>query len=163
MLTDLPFIGKEYAIFFEIFIEEFPTTHEWESVLLLTKTTCNRQIPRYPGIWLKKGHETYSEFHITQDMNGTPNDAKNIAVPATNKWIKVEVSQTKIGEKVRFLLLHCNKFFLQYMFEAWIDGEKRISKENKTPQKREGGIKVCAGHMEPPVLGKMANFFITTK
>ena len=49
------------------------------------------------------------------------------------------------------------------MFESWIDGEKLISKENTTPQKREGEIKVCAGNSDNPVLGKIANFFITTK
>ena len=49
------------------------------------------------------------------------------------------------------------------MFESWIDGQKLISKENTTPEKREGEIKVCAGNNDNPVLGKMANFFITTK
>ena len=78
------------------------------NVLLLTKDRCNRGSPRYPGIWVKKVNGTYSEFHITQEMNGKWNDAKDIPVPAANKWIKVEVSQTKVGEKVRFLLLHCD-------------------------------------------------------
>ena len=106
LLIDLPFIGKEYTIFFEIFINKLPTTHSFVNVLLLTKDRCNRGSPRYPGIWVKKVNGTYSESHITQEMNGKWNDAKDIPVPAANKWIKVEVSQTKVGEKVRFLLLH---------------------------------------------------------
>ena len=109
LLTDLSFLGMEYTIFFEIFINKLPTTHSFVNVLLLTKDRCNRGSPRYPGIWVKKVNGTYSEFHITQDMNGKQNDAKNIPVPAANKWIK-------IGEKVRFLLLHCNdNIFVVYV------------------------------------------------
>jgi len=115
-LTDLPFMGKEYTIFFEIFIDKLPTAHgSYKNVLLLTKDNCRRYFPRFPGIWIHKVNATHSEFHITQEMNGTQNDAKNVPVPAANKWIKVEVSQTKVGE--------------QYMFESWIDGEKLISKK----------------------------------
>ena len=112
-LTDLSFIGKEYTIFFEIFINKLPTTNNFVNVLLLTKTNCNGASPRYPGIWVKKFNGILSKFHITQDMNGNWNDAKDIPVPAANKWIKIEVSQTKIGEKVKVLLLYCNHIFFR--------------------------------------------------
>ena len=113
LLTNLSFIGNEYTIFFEIFINKLPTTNNFVNVLLLTKTNCNGASPRYPGIWVKKFNGILSKFHITQDMNGNWNDAKDIPVPAANKWIKIEVSQTKIGEKVKVLLLYCNHIFFR--------------------------------------------------
>ena len=91
----VPFVGKEFSISFELFINKL-TTVEWESVIhLTTDGNIGKMGDRIPGIWVKDG----KTLHIAFPINGVGNTNKNVGALEENKWIKLEISQKPTADK----------------------------------------------------------------
>merc|ERR1712098_631069 len=96
LLKELPFLGKEFSVSFELFIANIPTA-PYVSVLHVTKEADKGMGMRVPGIWIMPN----SEMHLAHGFNGNANNFKNHAVTA-NSWMKVEITQKLVDEKFMF-------------------------------------------------------------
>merc|ERR1711970_1234094 len=142
-LDELPFIGKEFSISFELFLDNFPAADvPYVSVLHFTVGADSGNMgDRIPAVWVKPS----KEIHITSAISGNVNSFENYAIE-TGKWNKIEINQKLVDEK--------------YMFEVLINGESKRSVENTSPDKYEN-IKVFAGDdWYPAAEGKIRNLKI---
>ena len=91
----VPFLGKEFSISFELFINNL-TTVPWESVIhLTTDGNIGKMGDRIPGVWVNKD----KQFHVVFAINGEDNRHKAVGTAEENKWIKVEISQKPTADK----------------------------------------------------------------
>jgi len=144
----VPFLGKEFSISFELFINKLTTTVPWESVIhLTTDGNVGKMGDRIPGIWVKDG----KTLHIAFAINGVGNTVKNVGALEENKWIKVEISQKPTADK-------------KYNFEVKLNGESVWLVENTTPAVYSKPKVYIGDPWYPAVDGKLKNLeFSSTK
>ena len=86
-ITELPYIGKEYSVSFEVFINKMPT-EDYRSVIHFTTGDDNS---RNPALWINKA----KEFCFVSN----PSLWKTL--PAMeNKWYKIQINQRLVDGKV---------------------------------------------------------------
>ena len=91
----VPFLGKEFSISFELFINKLKTV-PWESIIhLTTDGNIGKMGERIPGVWVKDGKQLFVAFAIS----GEDNRHKAVVALEENKWIKVEISQKPTADK----------------------------------------------------------------
>ena len=95
LITELPFIGKEYRISFDVFISEYGTG--WQSVIHFT---VDGDIAKYgdriPGVFIYQDKKMY----IASAINGNRNYVYgHTTVIPKGKWSQVEISQKLINSK----------------------------------------------------------------
>ena len=84
------YIGKEYFVSFELFIEKFREDKEWTNILhLTTGENGNAMGSRIPLVGVAKDHN----LHVTSAISGNANEGGNFYMLVPDKWIKVEISQ----------------------------------------------------------------------
>ena len=95
-LTVLPYIGKEYSVSFELFINKFGR-NAYESVIHLT-TGANfaGMGSRNPAVWVMNS----KHLTIASSISGNKNLHKNIPGLEKNKWYKIEITQKLVDGKV---------------------------------------------------------------
>ena len=97
MLTELPYIGKEYSVSFEVFINKMPTAETYVSVLHLTISgNIDVMGSRNPGVWVMNS----KQLTIASSISGNKNLHKNIPGLEKNKWYKIEITQKLVDGKV---------------------------------------------------------------
>jgi len=142
------YIGKEYLVSFELFIEKFREDKEWTNILhLTTGENGNAMGTRIPLVGVHKDHN----LHVTSSISGKWNSGGNLYMLDPDKWIKVEISQ--------FLNLTDQKYY----WRVDVDGENKKTLENNTPQKYDN-VKIYAAdkwHATQP--GKIRNLLIWTR
>ena len=90
-LTELAYIGKEYSVSFELFINKFGTD-TYQSVLhLSTGGNLDEMGNRNPAVFVYNTSPV--QLHITSAVSGNKNMAKNFPGLVENKWQKIEISQ----------------------------------------------------------------------
>ena len=97
MLTELPYIEKEYSVSFELFVNKMPT-NEWENVLHFTTGENHGNImgARNPAVFLRSS----KEFQVCSAISGNANENKNFPGLEENKWFKIEITQKLVDGKV---------------------------------------------------------------
>ena len=100
-ITELAYIGKEYSVSFEVFINKYGTgTPIWTSILHLSTGGNNDVLGnRNPAIHFKND-ENPPQFHIVAAVNGEKNFWGNFPSAEEKKWQKIEISQTLVDGKV---------------------------------------------------------------
>ena len=101
LITVLPYIGREYIVKFELYMNTY-TTADWASVLHLT-TGGNAESygDRNPAVWLSGHKDHHRMIHISSSIDGNTNmwiDSKKIYPLKT--WINIRISQTLIDNEV---------------------------------------------------------------
>jgi len=143
----VPFLGKEFSISFELFINKLTTTVPWESVIhLTTDGNVGKMGDRIPGIWVKDG----KTLHIAFAINGVGNTVKNVGALEENKWIKVEISQKPTADK-------------KYNFEVIVDGQSVWKEENTTPALYSKPKVYIGDPWHPALEGKIKNLGFSSK
>ena len=85
----MEYIGKEYLVSFELFIEKF-TDAEWSNILHLTTGENGGPMgSRIPLVGVAKDHN----LHVAAAISGNANEGGNLYMLVPDKWIKVEISQ----------------------------------------------------------------------
>eukprot|EP00091_Calanus_sinicus_P006155 TRINITY_DN1675_c0_g1_i25.p1 TRINITY_DN1675_c0_g1~~TRINITY_DN1675_c0_g1_i25.p1 ORF type:complete len:198 (-),score=31.25 TRINITY_DN1675_c0_g1_i25:58-651(-) len=147
LVTELPFLGKEYQLTFELKVTKFGAV-DTRSVIHLSATgaDCCNVGDRVPAVWITKD----KKFHIAATVNGIGNYYQDVpTVLEENKWILVEISQTLVDGK--------------YIYEILVNEESVHKIENTTPQVW-GPVKVfAADDWYPSVEGQIKNLMIETK
>ena len=86
---EIPYIGKEFLISFELFINSI-TEEEWQNVIhITTGGNSDKMGDRIPGVWVTDK----KDLHVSFAVNGQANFFKNVGKVEANKAIKVEISQ----------------------------------------------------------------------
>ena len=98
LITELPFLGKEYQLTFELKVTKFGAD-DYQSVIHLTATgvNCCNMGDRTPGVWITKDQK----IGIASAVNGGHFWKVYPTVLEENKWILIEISQTLVEGKVR--------------------------------------------------------------
>ena len=93
-MAELPSLGKEYTVSFEMFINRFPTS--WASILHIGLGGNREKYgDRNPGFWVSHDGVLYVGSSISGNKNlYTTNTVKE------KRWIRVEASQTVRDGKV---------------------------------------------------------------
>ena len=87
---EIPYIGKEFLISFELFIKSINSLIEWQNVIHITTGDNSAKMgDRIPGVWIKDKKDLIVSFAI----NGKANFFKNLGKVEGKKTIKVEISQ----------------------------------------------------------------------
>ena len=95
-ITELPYIGKEYSVSFEVFINKMPT-QPYQGVLHFTTGENYAAMgSRNPAVWVTAS----KEFHIASAVSGNKNLVKNFPGLEENKWYKIEINQKLVDAKV---------------------------------------------------------------
>jgi len=143
----LEYIGKEYLVSFELFIEKF-TDAEWSNILHLTTGENSGPMgSRIPLVGVAKDHN----LHVAAAISGNANEGGNLHMLVPDKWIKVEISQFQ------------NLTDQKYYWRVDVDGENKKTLENNSPQKFDN-VKIFtadAWHTLQP--GKIRNLLIWTR
>merc|ERR1719430_1462362 len=144
-LDELPYIGKEFSVSFELFLDSYPAADvPFASVLHLTLgENMAKMGDRIPAVWIMPS----KEIHVVSAVSGKISGKEKYPVES-GKWVKMEINQKLVDGK--------------YMFEVLINGESKRSEENTTPAKYDN-IKVFAGDdWYPAADGKIRNLMIST-
>merc|ERR1719209_2406814 len=144
-LDELPYIGKEFSISFELFLDSYPAADvPFANILHITLGADNTKMgDRIPALWIKPD----KEIHEGAAISGKVNSVGNHAIES-GKWNKIEFNQKLVDGK--------------YMYEVLLNGESKRSVENTTPEKYEN-VKVFAGDdWYPAADGKIKNLKIIT-
>ena len=96
LITELPYIGKEYSVSFEVFINKMPTEPYRNVIHLTTGENVAAMGSRIPAVWVTDK----KEFHITSSVNDNLNLWKNFPGLEENKWYKIEINQKLVDAKV---------------------------------------------------------------
>ena len=113
LIAELPYIGKEYKISFEILITKFGSD-PYQSVLHFgLGGNAEKYGDRAPAVWMTKDKYLLVASSISGNKNHyyiSQMDLKE------NKWIKIELSQTltdgKAGIQDYIFSFHCNQEYL---------------------------------------------------
>merc|ERR1719209_1380019 len=144
-LDELPYIGKEFSISLELFLDSYPGAEvPFANILHITLGADNTNMgDRIPALWIKPD----KEIHEGAAISGKVNSVGNHAIES-GKWNKIEINQKLVDGK--------------YMYEVLLNGESKRSVENTTPEKYEN-VKVFAGDdWYPAADGKIKNLKIIT-
>ena len=96
-IAELPFLGKEYIVMFEMFINKI-TSHE--SILHIgLGANAEAYGDRNPAFFTD-GRNKVQDLHVASSVSGRNNNWSNHPMEL-NKWIRVMVSQTLRDGKVR--------------------------------------------------------------
>eukprot|EP00091_Calanus_sinicus_P008435 TRINITY_DN2051_c0_g1_i1.p1 TRINITY_DN2051_c0_g1~~TRINITY_DN2051_c0_g1_i1.p1 ORF type:complete len:215 (-),score=45.38 TRINITY_DN2051_c0_g1_i1:104-724(-) len=143
LVTELPFLGKEYQVTFELKVSKFPGTdnvQRFQNVIHLSATgvNCCNVGDRVPAVWISK--EKGLAFAAL--VNGIANYWKVLpTVHAENKWILIDISQKLVDGK--------------YIFEVLVNKESVDKVENTRPH-AFGKVKVfAADNWYNPVEGQI--------
>ena len=97
-ITVLPFLGKEYRLLFELKVTKFGTEAHQSVIHLTLGGNAEKYGDRTPGVWITNT----KLFGIASAISGNLNSYQDLpTVLEENKWIRVEISQTLMDEKVR--------------------------------------------------------------
>ena len=102
LIAELPYLGKEYKISFELLITEFPSSSSSDNYFSVIHVGLGGDAGKYgdrtPALWLNKA----KFLHITSSISGNLNHYYNTQVDLDkDKWIKIELAQTLTGGKAR--------------------------------------------------------------
>ena len=96
LIDTLPYIGRQFSISFELFVEKYPTT-PYASILHLTVGGDNAELGDIiPGVWIKVD----KKLVISSAISGNANNHKDHDGLKLNEWNKVEISQRLRDGKV---------------------------------------------------------------
>jgi len=145
LLATLPFIGKQFSISFELFINQFGS-YPWQNVLHLTKgENAHEYGNRVPLVAVTPD----KQLHVTSAISGNWNGGGDIKGLQQGRWIKVAITQTYYRGT--------------FLFEVFVDGSRKMMKENSKP-KRFSNIKVYASDpWHVAVNGKIRRLSIVSK
>jgi hypothetical protein len=98
LIAELPYLGKEYKIAFELLITEF-ASDPYESVIHFgLGGNAEKYEDRALALWLNKA----KFLHITSSISGNRNHYYNTPVDLDKeKFIKIELAQTLTDGKAR--------------------------------------------------------------
>ena len=98
---EIPYIGKEFLISFELFIVSIIGRGEWQNVIHITTGDNSAKMgDRIPGVWVTG----QKDLHVSFAINGKANFFKNLGKVEENKAIKVEISQKATADEKVFNL-----------------------------------------------------------
>ena len=95
-ITELPYIGKEYSVSFEVFINKMPTQPYQNVIHFTTGEDYAAMGSRNPAVWVTAS----KEFHIASSVSGNLNLWTNFPGLEENKWYKIEINQKLVDAKV---------------------------------------------------------------
>merc|ERR1719369_960086 len=148
-ISELPSIGKEYDISFELLITNFGTDAFQNVIHFTLGENAAKYGDRNPAVWLTKQKKLQICSAISGNKNYCGPDVLIPTVLETGKWIKIEISQTLVDGK--------------YIYDVKVNGECVINIEN-TKAEQFGPVKVFVGdNWYPNVNGKIKNLNIFTK
>ena len=96
LITELPYIRKEYSVSFEVFINKMPARPYQNVIHLSTGENYKVEGSRIPAVWVTAS----KEFHITSAVSGNMNLWKNLPGVEESKWYKIEINQKLVDAKV---------------------------------------------------------------
>ena len=95
-IIELPYLGKEYSVSFELFMNKMPTANYQSVIQLTTGKDCCGMGDRSPGVWVMNS----KELLVTAAISGNGNTHKMFPGMEENKWYKIEINQRKGNGKV---------------------------------------------------------------
>ena len=97
-MTELPSLGKEYTVMFEMFVNPISKAQAYYSILRIGTGISDAGVygDRNPGFWIKNT----KELTVASSISGNLNNYKFLPIEE-KKWITVEASQTLKDGKVR--------------------------------------------------------------
>ena len=104
LLTVLPYIGREYLVTLELYLNSY-TTAPFASVVHFTaQGNRERYGDRNPGVWMG-GHNNHTRLlHVSSSINGNVDHwidtRKSLALKT---WYKISISQTLVCNQVWLL------------------------------------------------------------
>ena len=110
-LGDLLYIGKEFSVSVEFFLDSYPAADvPFVNVLHLTRKDDGPELGnRIPGLWIKPNKELHESFSISGNWNNVANHAVE-----SGKWNKVEINQKLVDGKVVILISFDTYLFIHY-------------------------------------------------
>merc|ERR1719435_903173 len=150
LLTVLPYIGREYVVTFELYLNSY-TTAPWASILhFTTQGNSERYGNRNPAVWMSGHKDHYRLLHVSSSIDGNINmwiDPKKI--PPLKTWIKIRISQTLIDNK--------------FIYEVKVNDKSQLKMPNTVPSMFTD-VKVYAGDPWYPAQdGKIRNLVVVTE
>jgi len=103
----LPYLGKEFSISFELFINEV-TGYPWQSVLHLTTGNTGENRGKMGLEIPTVAVNVYKDLYVIFAISGN-DSSKAVGKVKENEWIKVEISQKLADDKYNFEVLLNNK------------------------------------------------------
>ena len=91
LIADIPYIGKEYRVSFDVVLESQIITQDFVSILHITTGEDDSNVgSRIPGVWLTKD----KTLLISSTLNGNYNYVVNTDDPLPEgQWTTVEILQ----------------------------------------------------------------------
>jgi len=147
VLTILPYMGQEFSVCFDIFINSYPAADvPFVSVLHFSRGQNAAMMgDRLPGVWVTPA----KELHITSAISNNLNNWKNHGDLKDKDWNKVCISQKLVEQK--------------YMFEVEINDQVVRLEENTSPQAYENVKVFYTDAWYPAFDGKLRNLRIATE
>ena len=99
LVTELPYIGKEYRVGFELMLTNYGTSGFNNVIHLTLGGDAGGYGDRSPACWVGSDKKMHCASAIDGNANGGWYSHEPIL--ELNKWIRVEVSQTLVDGKVR--------------------------------------------------------------
>ena len=98
LVDEVPYIGKEFSVSFELLINKFQPAVEYTSVLhLTTGDNYGKMGDRIPALWVTKENLLY----VAHAISGNHNNLKLLPGLKEKLWNKVEISQKLVNGKVK--------------------------------------------------------------
>jgi len=147
VLATLPYIGKQFSISFELFINKF-SSQPWQNVLHLTKgENAHEYGNRVPLVAVTPD----KQLHVTSAISGGWNGGGNMKGLEQGRWIKVDITQTEMKS--------CGG---TSVFEVFVDGWRKMMLENNKTETFKN-IKVYASDpWHDPLNGKIRHLSIVS-
>ena len=95
-ITELPYIGKEYSISFELFINKFGNDLYQSVIHLTTGENYADMGSRNPVVWVRKS----KQLSVSSSISGMKSLNKRIPGLKEKKWQKIEITQKPVDGKV---------------------------------------------------------------
>eukprot|EP00091_Calanus_sinicus_P019245 TRINITY_DN474_c0_g1_i18.p1 TRINITY_DN474_c0_g1~~TRINITY_DN474_c0_g1_i18.p1 ORF type:complete len:187 (-),score=26.30 TRINITY_DN474_c0_g1_i18:82-582(-) len=146
LITELPYIGNQYDISFDLLISKYDTA-VYQTIIHFGLGGDSAYGDRAPAVWVHK--DKY--LHVTSSINDNLNHFYNVqSMPIVeNKWFSVKISQTLVDGK--------------YIYEVFVNGDQVYTVENTKAQKF-APVKVFAGdNFWNAPEGKIRNLKIYTR
>ena len=94
-IKTLPFIGKQYKLYFEVFVRSYGTW--FQSIVHLSAKKEGTYGSRTPGVWLYR-----DKLYVGTALNGNWNHGYNSTMKLPlKKWVGVKIAQQFSRNKVR--------------------------------------------------------------
>ena len=104
-ISELPSIGKEYDISFELLITNFGTDAFQNVIHFTLGENAAKYGDRNPAVWVTKQNKLCISSAISGNKNYFGPALEIPTVLETGKWIKIQISQTLVDGKV------CKKYY----------------------------------------------------